>query len=332
MPDTVLAAVKIGAKQTELREFPLPEIAEDAGLLKVTAAGVCGSDIPAYFREGREPLILGHENVGIIAKIGRIAAARWGVQEGDRVAIEEYLACGHCEHCRQGEYRHCYLTDHRSNPSALRYGSQPVSFAPSLWGGFAQYLYLPPNAVLHRVPSAVSDHFAAMALPMGNGVQWAVIDGEVGPGKSALIMGPGQQGLACTVAALASGASQVFVSGLAHDEYRLGVAHKLGATATINVEAEDLVSRVRDLTGREGVDSVIDCTNAHGGGLVSTALDALKRKGGNLLMQANGTVDGFPFGVIGAKYVTLRPARGHSYNAVEIGLKQIASGRFPLNL
>jgi threonine dehydrogenase-like Zn-dependent dehydrogenase len=98
------------------------------------------------------------------------------------------------------------------------------------------------------------------------------------------------------------------------------------------VEAEDLVSRLRDLTGGEGVDSVIDCTNAHGGGLVSTALDALKRKGGNLLMQANGTVDGFPFGVIGAKYVTLRPARGHSYNAVEIGLKQIASGRFPLNL
>ena len=186
--------------------------------------------------------------------------------------------------------------------------------------------------MLHRVPDGMPSHFAAMALPMGNGVQWACLDGGVGPGKSALIMGPGQQGLACVVAARASGASLVIVSGLAQDEYRLGVARRLGADATIEATNEDVVARIRELTGGEGVDSVIDCTNAHGGAIVSTALEVVKRKGGHLLMQANGTVDGFPFGVLGRKYVTLRPARGHSYAAVEIGLKTIASKRYPLEL
>ena len=221
--------------------------------------------------------------------------------------------------------------DTRANPNALRYGQQPTTFAPALWGGFAQFLYLPPNAVLHRVPDSISSHHAAMALPMGNGVQWACIDGGVGAGSTALIMGPGQQGLACVVAARAAGASLVVVAGLSRDEYRLGIARKLGADATIDVEREDLKERIASLTGGAGVDSVIDCTSSHGGEVVKTALEVVKRKGATLLMQANGTVE-FPFGEFGRKYVTMRPARGHSYAAVELGLKHIASNRFPLDL
>src|ERR671937_2290200 len=164
MPERVLAAVQIGVQQTELRELSLPDVAEDAALLKVEAAGVCGSDVGSYKRFGKGPRILGHENVGVIARAGSAFARRWGVKEGDRVAIEEYLPCGHCDLCLRGEFRHCAATDVFSNPSALRYGNAPITTQPSLWGGYAQYLYMPPATVLHRMPENVSAEQSAMAL------------------------------------------------------------------------------------------------------------------------------------------------------------------------
>ena len=88
MPERVLAATTIGALQTEIREYPFPEIPPDAGILKVEAAGVCGSDWQAY-QTDRPARIMGHENVGRIYRIGPLAARRWGLREGDRVALEE---------------------------------------------------------------------------------------------------------------------------------------------------------------------------------------------------------------------------------------------------
>ena len=86
MPERVLAATTVGAFHTELREYPFPEIPPDAGILKIEAAGVCGSDWQAY-QSDRPARIMGHENVGHIYRIGPIAARRWGLREGDRVAL-----------------------------------------------------------------------------------------------------------------------------------------------------------------------------------------------------------------------------------------------------
>src|SRR5713226_6211318 len=99
MAEKTLAAALVAPKQFELREFDLPEIGPEAGLLKVEAVGICGSDVRSYQQQPANPRIMGHENVGVIAQAGKEAAARWAVKEGDLVIPEEYIPCWHCKYC-----------------------------------------------------------------------------------------------------------------------------------------------------------------------------------------------------------------------------------------
>ena len=136
------------AHRIELRDFPLPEIDDDDGLLRIELAGVCGSDIHHW--DGHSavcrnvPALLGHEIVGRIEQVGAAAATRWEVDVGDRVIVEASFGCGRCEWCRRGSYQIC--ADERG------YGGR-ISAAdpPHLWGAYGQFLYLPPRARVHRV-------------------------------------------------------------------------------------------------------------------------------------------------------------------------------------
>ena len=101
---TVRAATLLGPERLEIREYPMPEVADDGALLRVELGGVCGTDVK-YFR-GRidmpYPVILGHEIFGRIERLGRAAAAIHGVAEGDRVILKGSRGCGHCRDCRDG--------------------------------------------------------------------------------------------------------------------------------------------------------------------------------------------------------------------------------------
>ena len=92
MAEKVLAAVRVAPSKTELREFPMPDIPADAALLKMEVAGICGTDVKLYKHPPfTAPVIMGHENIGTIAKAGREFARRKGFKEGDLVFVEDYI-------------------------------------------------------------------------------------------------------------------------------------------------------------------------------------------------------------------------------------------------
>jgi threonine dehydrogenase-like Zn-dependent dehydrogenase len=330
-----LAALKIAPSTTELREFDLPEIPPDAALLKVEVAGVCGTDVSQYKLPLRgAPLIMGHENVGYLAKVGSEFARHKGFKEGDLAFLEHYLPCGHCEWDHMGEYRHCAATEWFYDPKAIRYGYTSIDTVPSLWGGFSHYLYLPLNAVLHRVPRGLSPEQAGIATPMSNGIQWTLMDGGVGSASTVLIQGPGQQGLCCAMAAKQAGANRIIVTGTSKDARRFEVAKVLGADAVIDVQKEDALARVQEMTDGRGVDVVIDCSSGGGTAPILLGIEATKRRGATMVVQGEGnaTFPDFPIGRLTRKGITLKSARGHSYRAVELALHHLASRRFPLEL
>lgn len=332
MSDDVLAAVAVAPGLTELRALPRPVHSESSGLLKVALTGVCGSDW-AYYQQlptSRGPLILGHETVGHVESMGSIARLKWGVKEGDLVALEEYLPCGHCEYCRSGEFRLCDATDWRLG--GLRYGATGTKVTPGLWGGYSQYQHLHLNTVFHQVPAGINPQQAALALPLSNGIEWTYLQGRAGPGQCVVIQGPGQQGLACVVAAAEAGAQKIIVTGLSGetDRQRLQLAKALGAHHSIDIGQQDLLETVASLTGGQMADLVIDC--ASGGTESVTSAMQLARKRGRVILagQKRRKIPDFDSDMIIARFLTVKGMRGHSYQAVELALQLIAGGRHKL--
>jgi threonine dehydrogenase-like Zn-dependent dehydrogenase len=334
MAQSVLAAVRTGPRRTEFREFPMPDVPDDGALIRVEVAGICGTDVKMYANPPfQAPVIMGHENIGVITHAGRTFMERRNLREGDRVFVEHYVTCMRCEWCHQGEYRHCEGTDWRTNPDARRYGYTTSDHPYHLWGGFSQYMFLPWNAVVHKVPQGVSAELGGIVTPLSNGIEWALVDGGVGYDSAVLIQGPGQQGLSQTVACKQAGASLIIVTGTSRDAARLKLAKTLGADVVIDITAQDPLTVIMDATNGKGVDVVLDCTAGAGVAPVLLGIDALKRRAGTLLVQGEmSAFPDFPIKKLTEKAITVKSARGHSYRSCELALAQLASHRFPLDL
>ncbi len=328
-------AVATEAYRTELRELPVPAVGPDDGLLQVEAAAVCGTDWEIYGRRSRGaglgPLVLGHENVGRVVALGERAAGRWGVAVGDRVAVEEFLPCGGCGMCRRGLYRLCPATDSRGGGPFLRYGSTPIAVEPGLYGGFAELMYLHPRAIVYPVGDAVAPELAALYVPVANGVNWVTQEGGLRLGDTLVVIGPGQHGLGCVLAAREAGAAAIAVVGTGADRHRLEVARALGATATFVAGDDDVPAGVRELTGG-GADLVIDLAP----GAVGTVAEAVALAGirgtVGLAASKHGQPVSIPHDLVVRRELRIIGLRGHDVRSVGPAIDLIRSGRHRLDL
>jgi threonine dehydrogenase-like Zn-dependent dehydrogenase len=331
MPKTTLAAVLLEPRKIELRDVPIPEIDADSGLARVEITGVCGVDFPIYTGEMRAfakpPLIPGHEIVARIEKLGANAAKRWNMREGDRIVMEEYAPCGRCEFCLGGRYYMC-----GGMTMEKMYGFTSMDVAPGLWGGYSEYVYLDPHAMIHKLSDAVSREAAPFYVPLSNGIRWTQVEGGVGIGGTVVIQGPGGQGLACVVAAHEAGAATIIVTGRGRDAARLTLARELGAHHTIDVDTVgDVVAEVARITEGAMVDAVINVT-AHFPGATQQALH-LAKIGGTIVIAgvAHEAAPDFEPDLVFQKELTIKGVRGRTFREMKKAIVILESGRYPLH-
>lgn len=327
LPRKSFAMVQTAPRTLEKRDLPMPDIQADSAILRVEACGICGTDYEQY--EGvlklPMPAIPGHEAVGIIEHIGDKAAKQWKVDVGDRVAVETMISCHACDTCRGGHYHMC---DDRQTYSFI-----PLSTAPGLWGGYAQYMYLAPNTIVHKMDKSLAPELATMFNPLGAGFRWAVEIPGTTIGDTVLIIGPGQRGLASVVATRAAGAKTVIVAGKAADVEKLKIAKAFGADHTIDVDNQNTLQRVRELTNGKGVDIVVELS-PYATDPVRDSLRYVRRGGTIVLAGVKGfrPIPDFVSDLVVLKEITIRGAYGVMSSGYRKAIDLIESRKVPLEL
>ena len=226
-----------------LREVPIPACGPSEALIRVHHAGVCGTDLHIWEWDSwaskrlKPPVIVGHEFAGKITQLGSEASAAGLLAVGDLVTAEGHIVCGHCLQCRLGAAHLCRRT-------------QIIGVDRD--GAFADYIVMPASNVLKL--DGIPTEIGAIMDPMGNAVH-TVLEAEV-PGSTVLVLGCGPIGCFAIGVARAAGASLVIASDL--NPMRLELARAMGAQVTLNPKQDDVVARVRELTGGEGVDLVCE--------------------------------------------------------------------------
>ena len=320
-----LAMVQTAPGELVAQDLPIPEIGHDDALLRIEACGICGSDYEQF--EGvlktPVPVIPGHEPLGRIERIGDGAAQRWGVDVGDRVAVETMLACRHCARCLAGQYHLC--------ESRRIYSYIPLGDAPGLWGAYAQFMYLHPNSIVHKVDASLPAETAVMFNPLGAGFRWGVEIPKTQPGDTVIIMGPGQRGLSCVVACKEAGAARIIVTGIEADARKLELARAFGAHHTIDVQNENALRRIKELTDGRGADVVVDVSSYATEPIVQS-LDFAAMGGTVVLAGTKGfkSVPNFISDKIVMKEITLRGAIGVTSSGYTNAIRLLESGSSPI--
>jgi threonine dehydrogenase-like Zn-dependent dehydrogenase len=251
-------------KPLEVWDFEIPEVEPGATLLKMEMTGICGTDVHVW--EGKldqyvsMPMILGHEPLGTIYKLGEgVTGDMFGqpVKEGDLVFPYVLTWCGRCYHCLRGDYTTC------QNLRALRPATmETIHDFPRFVGGYAEYTYLRPGISYFKIPHDLPLEAAAAFSCGGPTVTHALWHDPIRPGESVVVQGTGPVGLYGALVSKISGARQIISIGA--PAHRLEMAQRLGADETINIEEvtdpQERVKQVREMTDGVGPDVVLECS------------------------------------------------------------------------
>jgi L-iditol 2-dehydrogenase len=235
---------------------PLPQPGPGETLVRVNAVGICGSDLRWFSEAGigdvklQQPLVLGHEFVGVIAE---------GPQKDIRVAVDPAVPCQICEFCRQGNPNlctHLRFAGHGQEDGALR-----------------EYVAW-PDKCLFPLPDSLSDADGVLLEPLGVAIH-AVDLGKLKVGMTIAVLGAGPIGLLIQQLARLSGAQTVFVTDVLH--HRLVAARSLGATKAIHAIKGNEVPEILAATGGRGVDVAFEVAGENEA--VEAAIAAVKPGG-----------------------------------------------------
>ncbi len=252
------------------RDWPDPEVADDEVLVKVEAAGICGSDVHGMDgSSGRRipPIIMGHEASGTISFIGKEVRG-WKV--GDRVTFDSTIYPLDDWYTFRGLYN---LSDNR-----MVLGVSPGEYRRH--GAFADYVNVPGH-ILYRIPGEVSFTQAAMVEPVAVAAH-AVELTPVSWNDTAIIVGTGMVGLFVIQVLRSKGCGNIIAVDL--EDEKLSLAKELGANLTLNPSRDDIQKVVLDISEGRGADiafEVVGITNT-----VKTAVECV-RKGGTVTLVGN---------------------------------------------
>lgn len=262
--ETMKAVVKYGKGKglVEIREIPEPGVKDDEVLIEVKAVSVCGSDLHIYHDTHPywPPVVLGHEFSGVIADVGKEVKG-WKI--GDRIVTETRTgSCGVCYTCQSGFPQSC---------------EQKRPYGIGINGAYTKYVAGPAH-LLHHLPDNIPFEVGAVMEPTAVCVTSILERSQLQAGESAAITGPGPIGLISLAIAKAAGAKIAGVTGRSSDEgVRFQKARELGADFIINVDREDPVRRVLELTSSVGVDILIETSGS--GRAIYQAFEMVRRMG-----------------------------------------------------
>ncbi|MFV0526326.1 MAG: zinc-binding dehydrogenase [Acidimicrobiales bacterium] len=314
-------------RRFEVRSFELPTVGPDDGILRVEACGLCGTDHEQYTGDvtNQHAFIPGHEVVGVVEALGDRAAERWGVEAGQRVAVEVFQSCRECVECLRGDYRRCVR-----NGVATMIGFIDADTAPGLGGGYATHLHLGPDVMLLPVPDGLDPVAATLFNPLGAGIRWAVEVPETRPGDVVAILGPGIRGLCAAAAAKEAGAGFVMITGLGErDAERLALAPSFGVDLAVDVAETDPSAALRQAVGAKA-DVVVDVTAKAPAALAQAV--SLARPGGTVVLagvRGSTETPGFHPDHIVYKELRILGALGVDVTAYRPALDLLVSGRYP---
>ncbi|MCW2714664.1 MAG: mycothiol-dependent formaldehyde dehydrogenase [Frankiales bacterium] len=254
MPQEVRGVVALAkGEPVSLQTIVVPDPGPGEVVVAVQACGVCHTDL--HYREGGInddfPFLLGHEAAGLVETVG---AGVTHVAVGDFVVLNWRAVCGECRACKRGRPWYCFDTHNAAQPMTLADGT-PLSAALGI-GAFAEKTLVHEGQCTKVDPAA--DPAAAGLLGCGVMAGWgaAVNTAPVRQGDTVAVLGCGGVGDAAIAGSVFAGARQVIAVDT--DPQKLLWAREFGATDAVDASSEDVVARLRELTGGFGPDVVID--------------------------------------------------------------------------